>query len=265
MKRKRLLLCAMVLILLSACKSPKNIAYFKDADSLEMISTYTAKPLTLKPDDKLQVLVKVQGDVQESLSSIFSMTSSDARSYITNIADPRSPLTYTVNDKGNIDFPVLGVLHVEGMTRSQVEELIKTKIINEGYAKDVAVNVTILNMMYGVLGEVAHPGRFEINKDQITVLDALAAAGDLTIYGKRENVKLLRKENGHQKIYTLNLTNASSVMASPAYFIQQDDIIYVEPNTAKSQNSEIGSMTTLWVSMTSIGVSLVSLLYNVLK
>ena len=115
------------------------------------------------------------------------------------------------------------------------------------------------------MGEVTSAGRYSIDRDEITILDAISMARDLTIYGKRDNVKVLRMENGHQHVYKVNLCDAKSLMNSPVYYLKQNDIVYVEPNKAKSQNSEIGSMTTLWFSATSIGVSLISLLYNILK
>jgi polysaccharide export outer membrane protein len=116
-----------------------------------------------------------------------------------------------------------------------------------------------------VLGEVARPGTFTVSREKITVLEALAQAGDLTIYGVRNNVQLIREDaNGQKAIYFLNLNDAN-IINSPYYYLQQNDVLYVTPNKVKAQNSSVGSMTTLWFSATSILISLTSLLYNILK
>lgn len=257
-----LILMLITVIALSGCKTPENITYFKDTDSISAILTRDVEPLKFKVGDKLNILVKAQGE--DALSRVFGILPGEMNYSQSNV-DSRNPQVYTVDSNGNVDFPTIGLIHVAGMTRVQLAETLKKKIIEEGYAKDVAVNVSTLDMNFSVMGEVAHPGRFEIIKDHLTILDALADAGDLTIYGKRENIKILRQENDHRKVYTINLTDAGNIVSSPAYYIQQDDVIYVEPNKAKAQNSEIGSMTTLWISLTSIGVSLVSLMFNILK
>ena len=139
--------------------------------------------------------------------------------------------------------------------KEQVEETIKNSILQTGQARDITVLATFTNLEISVMGEVTSAGRYSIDRDEITILDAISMARDLTIYGKRDNVKVLRMENGHQHVYKVNLCDAKSLMNSPVYYLKQNDIVYVEPNKAKSQNSEIGSMTTLWFSATSIGVS----------
>ena len=116
-----------------------------------------------------------------------------------------------------------------------------------------------------VLGEVNRPGTFQVSREKITILEALAQAGDLTIYGVRDRVKLIREDaTGKKSIVTLNLNDAN-IINSPYYYLQQNDVIYVEPNKVKAQNSKVGQTTTLWFSATSILISLTSLLYNILK
>ena len=246
---------------LTSCSTYKKVGYFQDTDSLKWIKTQTFTPLRVQKGDRIYIQVKVQGS--EILNSMFSMMGGTSYSNITSTQN--SPYGYTVNDKGNIDFPVVGSIHVEGLTRSQVEATVKKAILDNGQARDVAVAVTFMNLAVSVIGEVQSPGRYTIEKDDVTILDAISMAKDLTIYGKRENVKVLRQEGDHQNVYTIDLTNAEQVMNSPVYYLKQNDVVYVEPNKAKSQNSEIGSMTTLWFSATSIGVSLISLLVNILK
>ena len=171
-----------------------------------------------------------------------------------------------MHNNGCIEFPVLGTIEVGGLTKSACEKLIHDKIMPYLNANEnPVVTVRMSNYKISVLGEVNRPGMFTVGNEKINIFEALAQAGDLTIYGVRERVKLIREnENGQKQISTLNLNDAN-IINSPNYYLQQNDIIYVEPNKVKSQNSTIGQSTTLWLSATSILVSLTSLLYNILK
>ncbi len=174
--------------------------------------------------------------------------------------------TYLVGNDGTINFPVLGVLHVGGLSKSECEQMIHDKLLpylNE--AENPVVTVRMSNYKISVLGEVARPGMFTVSNEKINILEALAQAGDLTIYGVRERVRLIREDaTGKKQIFTINLNDAE-LINSPYYYLQQNDILYVEPNKVKARQSSIGQSTTLWFSATSILVSLTSLLYNILK
>jgi len=152
------------------------------------------------------------------------------------------------------------------LTKAEAESLIQRKIqpyINE--AEKPIVTVRMTGYQISVIGEVARPGTFTVSREKITILEALAQAGDLTIHGVRNNVKLIREDAKGQKTITeLNLNDAN-IINSPYYYLQQNDVVYVTPNKVKAQNSSVGSMTTLWFSATSILISLTSLLYNILK
>ena len=167
---------------------------------------------------------------------------------------PKDELTITVN------------LHVAGLTKRQCERMIQEKI--KPYlaeSENPIVTVRMSSYSISVLGEVARPGSYMVSREEINVFEALAQAGDLTIYGVRDRVKLIRKDaSGKKEIHTLNLNDAN-IVNSPYFYLQQNDILYVEPNKVKAQNSSVGSMTTLWFSATSILISLTSLLYNILK
>jgi polysaccharide export outer membrane protein len=174
--------------------------------------------------------------------------------------------TYLVDNNGTIEFPVLGTLQVGGLTKAQCEQMIHDKLrpyMNE--AENPVVTVRMSNYKISVLGEVARPGMFTVSNEKINILEALAQAGDLTIYGVRDKVKLIRENaKGKKEVYTLNLNDAN-IISSPYYYLQQNDIVYVEPNTVKARNSSVGTSTTLWFTATSILISLTSLLYNILK
>ena len=163
---------------------------------------------------------------------------------------------YTINKDGDIDFPVLGHIHVAGMTRAEIASYIKEELVSKNLVKDPVVTVEFMNLTVSVLGEVANPGRFNIDKDKLTLLDALSMAGDLTVYGKRENVLVQREENGKQTLYQVNLNSGYDLYASPVYYLQQNDIVYVEPNSMKARQATVNGnnvrSASFWMSLASL-------------
>ena len=174
--------------------------------------------------------------------------------------------SYLVDNNGNIEFPILGTLSVGGLTKSACEKMIHDKIqpyLNAN--ENPVVTVRMSSYSISVIGEVNRPGSYQVSREKINVLEALAQAGDLTIYGVRDRVKLIREDaSGRKEIHTLNLNDAN-LISSPYYYLQQNDIVMVEPNKVKARNSNVGTTTTLWFTGTSILISLTSLLYNILK
>ena len=171
-----------------------------------------------------------------------------------------------MSNDGTISFPVLGTLKVGGLSKAECEKLIHDRIVRYLNGKeDPVVTVRMANYKISVLGEVARPGMFTVGNEEINIFEALALAGDLTIYGVRDRVKLIRKDaDGKRNVYTLNL-NDINIINSPCYYLQQNDIIYVEPSNIKKQDARVGSMTTLWFSATSILVSVASLVVNLVR
>ena len=159
---------------------------------------------------------------------------------------------------------MLGKVTVAGKNREQIAALIKSELIKRNLVNDPVVTVEFGNLYVSVLGEVARPGRFPITRDKVTILDAISQAGDLTIYGKRENVCLMREENGHQNIYRVDLTNGGALLASPAYYLQQKDVIYVEPNDTRARQSTVNGnnvrSTSFWISLASLATSVAVLI-----
>jgi polysaccharide export outer membrane protein len=170
---------------------------------------------------------------------------------------------YVVDEQGFIDFPVLGKLSVAGKTRWEVAEMVKDKLLQDGYLTDAVVSVEFLNFKVSVLGEVQSPGTFVIEGDKVTVLQAISLARDLTIFGRRDNVSVIREQNGHRTIYEINLTDVD-LFKSPAYYLQQNDIIYIQPNDVKARQSTTDDKTlrisSIALSSGSLLVSLVTLL-----
>lgn len=245
------------LLALSACGAPQQIAYFQDFNqNPDTLINLKSAVITAKPTDKLYIGVKSK---DPQISQLFNLTGTATTS--TGVKDA---YYYTVDSKGNIDFPVLGTLHVAGRTREQIAEEIKKVLVERNLVKDPVVTVSLTNLHYSVMGEVARPGQYEIEDEKVTILDALSKAGDLTIYGTREDVMVLRQENGHQKIYKINLCSGNSVFNSPVYYLQQNDVVYISPNKTKARQSTVNGnnvrSTSFWISLASLATSVAVLI-----
>ena len=175
---------------------------------------------------------------------------------------------YMVDSQGMIDFPVLGKVEAAGMTRWELAGKIKRMLTDEGYLIDSVVTVEFLNFKVSVMGEVTSPGTFAVEGDKITVMQAIAMAKDLTIFGRRDNVLVIREQGGRRVIYEVDLTDVD-MFKSPAYFLQQNDVVYVEPNSKKARQSTVDDkslrLTSIAVSSASVLLSLVTLLVNLIN
>ena len=263
MKKYSYVILVLLVALVSSCRAPKNVAYLQNSDYVDLSSEYLYDA-KIMPKDILTITVNT---VNPEAAAPFNLTVSTALNIQTRSTYSQPALqTYLVDNAGMIDFPVLGRLVVGGLTKSECEKLIHDKITPYLNANEnPVVTVRMSSYSISVLGEVARPGSYQVSREKINILEALAQAGDLTIYGVRENVKLIRENaKGHKEIHTINLNDAN-LLTSPFYYLQQNDIVYVEPNKVKSRNSSIGQSTTLWISATSILISMASLLYNILK
>lgn len=264
MRIKSILLVAVCAWMLASCSSYKNVPYLQDATvNQAMVAEEPLYDAKIMPKDLLTVTVNT---TDPEAAAPFNMTVQTAQNLAISKSTYSQPVLqqYLVNNDGTIDFPVLGQLHVGGLTKSEAESLIREKL--KPYLKETPiVTVRMANYKISVLGEVARPGTFTVSNEKVNVLEALAMAGDLTIWGMRDNVKLVREDaQGKREIAQLDLTK-SDIITSPYYYLQQNDILYVTPNKTKAKNSDIGSSTSLWFSATSILVSVASLLYNILK
>lgn len=268
MKTKAIIMtCAVAAsMLFTACTSYKNVPYVMNSDSLahviQAMELYDAK---IMPKDILTISVNTE---DPKISAPYNLTiQTNATSTLNNsVTTQASLMPYLVSNDGTIEFPGLGTLHVAGMTKNECEHMIKERL--KPFIKEDAkavVTVRMPNFAISVVGEVNHPGQFTISKEKVNIFEALALAGDMTIYGLRDNVKILREDaQGVRQYHTLNLNDAK-VIFSPYYQLQQNDIVIVTPNKTKAKNSDVGTSTSLWFSATSILVSLASLLYNILK
>lgn len=263
MKNLSFVLLFFLSVMLTGCGSVKNIAYLQNSDSINFDNSRFLYDARIMPKDQLSITVNT---TTPEASLPFNLLLQNEYTQGRSMSAAGVLMPYLVDNDGFINFPIIGRLHVAGLTKSEAERLIFEKIRPYmAESENPVVTVRMSSYSVSVLGEVNRPGSFQVSREKITILEALAQAGDLTIYGVRDKVKLIREDaTGKKQIVTLNLNDAN-IVNSPYYYLQQNDVVYVEPNNIKAQNSKVGQTTTLWFSATSILVSLTSLLYNILK
>lgn len=273
MRSLKHLICSIAFVaLLSACKTPTDITYIQNLNAGQSVSTAPITDITAQPDDRVSIVVHSQ-DAQ--LAEIFNLPIQSRRiGSVTGRQSAAMPSSsggangqtspYIVDSFGDIDFPVLGTIHVAGMTRQQIAKTIKDELISRRLLKDPTVVVEFLDHSFTALGAVGQPGRIVFDRDKITLVEAIGLAGDLTIDGERTNVKVLRMEEGKECAYEVDLTDANSLFQSPVYYIQQNDVIYVEPNDKRKRETTANGNTpftpSFWISLASFGMT-VALLF----
>lgn len=266
-------------LMFAACKTPENITYVQDFTEDVIIENATRTAMRVQPEDKLSIIVHSK---DPELAALFNLpvvsnsinpvggNSSGSGSLQRNYQTSGGISSYTVSPEGTIDFPVLGTLNIKGMTRNEVAAFIKGELIGRHLIKDPTVTVEFLNSGISILGEVRSPGRYDMNRDNINVLEAIALAGDLTIQGRRENVKVIRETpEGKIMVYQLDLTAGNKLLESPGYYLKQNDVIYIEPTDYKKRETTANGNSTLtasfWISLSSVVMSLAVLIVNIAK
>ena len=256
----------MTLLLTSACGTPQNIVYFQDITGPTTIKEGKMVPIRLKPMDQVSIVVSCRDPQVASMFNLpyYSNSIGQSQSLSTGgsvTSTSRGISGYTVDSQGYIDFPILGKILVADLTREEVAEKIKEELIDSKQIKDPVVTVEFMNLGFSVLGEVNNPGRYKIDRDRFTIFDALAVAGDLTINGQRENITLIRNNGDKDQTFQLNMLDAHQLYASPAFYIQQGDMIYVTPNDKRVRESTINGnnvrSTAFWFSVTSMIMTVV--------
>ena len=257
----------LIFLFMFSCASVKDVAYFQKldntADSLKVNQSADVHRARIKPLDILTITVVT---TQPETSMIYNLVTPQISENASNSIQSMPTLqTYLVDNDGYIYFPVLGKLAVEGLTRKELAAMLQEKLASSFNKEIPIITIRITNYTVNVVGEVMRPGKFITMNDRMTIFEGLAMAGDLTIYGKRENVKVLRENaDGTKKFYTINL-NDKNVINSPVYFLEQNDVVYVEPNGARARTSLIGASESLAISAISILISVASIVINVLK
>ena len=265
MKKIRLflLLFAMPMLLLCSCQTP-HVSYFSDLQHGQTEIVSQVLDIRLHPEDKLSIVVK---SMDPQLSELFNLSIATHRvGYTSASSGSNNQLmsVYTIDSKGEIDFPVLGQLKVGGLVREEVARMIKERLVSENLVKDPVVIVEYANLGFDVLGEVNRPGRYTFDRDHLTILDALSMAGDLTIQGERQNVMVIRDEGGKRTSYLVNLKSGHELMSSPVFYLQQNDVVYVAPNDYRARQTTVNGNTmrsgSFWISLSSLTISLALLI-----
>ncbi len=263
-------LCVLLTIVLAACTVPANFTYFQDAEAVFGMAVQEEQPFRLRPEDKINIVVSSSDPL---LTEQFTLSVASASRTLGASVRPVTEagmsssgqlLAYTVDEQGDIQFPVLGKVAVSGKTRSEVAAYIARRLVERELVLDPVVTVEYVNLGVNVLGEVVRPGRVDITKDHFTVLDAIAAAGDLTVNGLRTNVMVCRQVDGEDRTYFLDLCSRQDLLTSPAYYLQQNDVVYVSPNNKRMRDANATgnalSNPSFWISVVSLLTTITALL-----
>ncbi len=268
--KKNLLYTLVLTAILSACSTPKNITYMQDFDNGQSQTIDIPKRLTVQPGDKISIVVTCE---DPSLAEVFNLAvanyrigmSSSAASSISSSSESKVG-SFTVSPEGYIEYPLLGAIEVAGLTRLEIAKIIKEKIIAGDYLTRPTVTVEFVNTMVSVLGDVKNPGSYAIDRDDMTILQAISLAGDLNITGRRDNVLVVRREGDKNIAYRVDLTDAEALMQSPAFYVRQNDAIYVDPNNTKKRqataNGNNALTTSFWISLVSVLTTIAVLVFK---
>lgn len=256
----------------TSCKTPKNITYLQGFENGDVETVAPAKDITAEPGDRISIMVHSK---DAALAEQFNLpvhtrrtgtvtTGSFATGMNTNNNGNGQSSSFVVDAFGDIEYPVLGTLHIEGLNRHQIAQLIEKDLKDQSLIKDPIVTVEFLDHSITFLGAVGSPGRKLFDRDRLTILEGISLAGDLSMTGVRTNVRVIRMEGGKEHAYEIDLTDPQSVYQSPVYYLQPNDIIYVDHNNmAKRNTTPMGSQAftpSFWMSMASFVMSTVVLI-----
>lgn len=254
--KKYSFLLTLIAGLIVSCSPVKDVAYFaqftKEINSVNE-SLFDAR---IKPKDLLSITIV---STEPEASRRYNLFTPQAQEITNSLNSQPTIQSYLVDNEGNIELPILGVLNVKGLNTKEVEALIEERLKPYFTGEMPIITIRILNYSVNALGEVLRPGRFVSNNERITIFEGLALAGDMTIYGRRDNVKVLREAaNGERVIYTVNL-NDRKIFNSPAYFLEQNDVVYVEPNQSRANSARYGAAENHRISTLSVLISLATM------
>lgn len=260
----RTVIIAALAVSMASC-SPntwKSINYLQDVQAGSVMPMSVNRGIIIQPQDQLSIIVSSRNS---TLAAQFNkpMASTYAGSENSTGYGGQYIVGYTVDNDGDINFPQLGKIHVAGLNRWELQDKITDRLVSNGLLTDANVTVEFLNFKVSVLGEITHPGSYSVNGDKITIFQALALAGDLSIYGQRNNVMVIREKNGERSMFFLDLRD-SKVFNSEAYYLQQNDVVYVTPNNVRAGQSTINEnyfkSAGFWMSLGSMAVTVTNLI-----
>lgn len=269
------IIAAIGIMMATSCTTPRNVTYFPELSTGTIIQAENYREIRVRPEDKLSIVVSTQDLALSALFNLItfhnSVSATTEGGLIGKSASTNYGMSYyTVNSVGDIIFPVLGKVNIAGLTRYQVAEKITSELVNRNLVKDPIVTVEFANTSVSVLGEVKSPGLYTFNEDHLTIIDAIASAGDLTINGVRENILVMRNlGEGRQEAYRVNLLDMKELAASPVFYLQQDDVIYVEPNDkVKRETTPNGNSPytpSFWLSIGSVALTITTLILTLTR
>ena len=266
MKIKNWIIAGCTILFLASCTTPKNVSYFPQWADGETITTVDTKGIVLKPSDKISIVVNTKSVELNNVLNMPVTSQIIGYSEVQSINQSRGTSGYTIDPDGYIDFPLVGKVKAAGMTRAELVNYLKKTMEEKNVATDAVVTIEYLNLGYSVIGDVFNPGFFEFNNDRVNVLQALSMANDMNITGNRQNVKVIRTNGNKQEVYVLNLQDPQTAMASPGFYLQQNDIVYVDPNDYKKRQatanaSEI-TKASFWLSAISVLTTVAVLVFK---
>lgn len=253
MQKIKKIALGLVLIVLTSCVSKKEIVYFQNDNINQSLVSNNYKTI-FKADDLLQITVSA---LDLEAVQPFNLPAVTYATTTNNVIGTPQQQSYLIDNQGFVDFPLLGKIKLAGLSRSEAIRLLKDKL-DPDYVKNPTINIRISNFTVTVLGDVKKPGTYTIPNERITVLEALGLSGDLNITGIR-NIQVFREEKGEKKTYSLDL-KSNTIFTSPAYYLQQNDVVYVQPNKASSQDAAYNRNAGLFVSVGSVIISLIAIL-----
>ncbi|WP_432671677.1 polysaccharide biosynthesis/export family protein [Flavobacterium sp. SM2513] len=257
---KKIVLLLIVILGITSCVPRKELQYYRGVENLSKQEATNYEPI-LKQDDLLMIVVLAP---TPELAADFNLAAfgviGDGGAFLGRPDSVNSQMryqSYLIDNKGFIEFPVLGSIQLGGLTRTEALDLLKTKL--KAYINEPIVSLRILNFKVTVQGEVARPGTFTTSTERITLPEALSMAGDLTIYGKRDNVLIIREIDGKKESHSIDMTK-SDFINSPYYYLSQNDVVYVEPNKTKMNSAAVGPNISIILSSVSLLITIIALL-----
>jgi polysaccharide export outer membrane protein len=247
--------------LLFSCASRQDVVYYQNIDNMAQQQKANSYEIRIQPDDLLMIIVSAE-DPEIALPFNLRSIAVQNPGSLDAAMGQQSMQLYLVDAAGSIEFPVLGKLKVGGLSRSEVLQMVQQKI--GVYIKNPIINLRVMNFKVSVQGEVSLPGTYTVDSERVTLVEAISKAGDLTIYGKRDNILIIREIDGVKSYSRVDITKADFIN-SPFYYLAQNDVVYVEPNKTKINGAAIGPNTGVIISITSILITLITLIITTTK
>lgn len=251
--------------LLASCASQRRVVYLQDIQPGDRIPVAESYQIRIKPLDRLTVVVNSRNpELAAPFNTSSSYTSLNGSQASSSAAGVNALQVRTVDTEGMLDMPIIGPVPCAGKTREELARDIARKIEAGGYISDPTVNIQFADMKISVIGEVARPGQYDIVNDRVSLFDALSMAGDLTIYGVRDGVVVIREENGVRTSASLDMTSRE-IYDSPYFYLQQNDVVYVKPNKYKAQSGEISQNRNFYLSLVGTAISVATLIITLTR